>query len=150
MLEIRKTRRGIGVVRGGTRHCLECFSLCENALLVTDGNALVWVAWKVDYARELEVFLLDVFLCVSLANIFLIIVVEVIEVNHTVLTTGSESHIVSVPINAHNASDMASKLHSIKAVTREEVVDVDVLLVRDTGKEMSSVRESNLVAALNL
>lgn len=93
---------------------------------------------------------MNVFLGVPLALIFLVVIEEIVEVNHAILATGSEAHVVGVPVNAHNASNVTSKLHSIQTVTCEEVVNIDVLFMRNAGKEMATVGKPDLVAALDL
>ena len=93
---------------------------------------------------------MNVLLGVSLTLIFLVVVEQVVEVNHAILATGGEAHIVGVPVDAHDAKNVTLELHSILAVACEEVVNIDVLLFVDAGEEMSTVGKPDLVAALDL
>ena len=68
------------------------------------------------------------------------------------MATTCEAHIIGEPVNGHDAARVPLVLHVARAVARVEVENVHlglILLIQGRGKQVTSVRETNLIAALD-
>ena len=68
------------------------------------------------------------------------------------MATTCEAHIIGEPVNRHDAASVPLVLHACRTITRVEVENVNlglILLIQSRGKQVTAVRETNLIAALD-
>ncbi len=75
--------------------------------------------------------------------------VQVIEIDVTILAASSEAHIVWEPIDAHDSLHVTLELHTLCAIVGIEIVHMNMLFVSHSREKVTSISESNLVAALD-
>ena len=76
--------------------------------------------------------------------------VKIVEVDIAILTASAEAHVVLEPVNREDFAHVTGELHTVGALVRVEVVDIDFLLSVDNSEEVATVGEANLVALLHL
>ena len=75
--------------------------------------------------------------------------VQVIEIDIAILAASSEAHIVWEPIDTHDSLHVTLELHTLSAIVGIEIVHMNMLFVSHSCEKVTSISESNLVAALD-
>lgn len=119
-----------------------------NVFVVADDERVVLLARDVAEACELDAFLGEVLLTVSVCSLFEQL--QVVEETESVHAATGEAHVVLVPVNASDFSIVALRDHVVRALLRVEVVNVNSTKVDGGSEHVTTVGESNFSAALEL
>lgn len=126
-------------------------SVARNHLVTADSQNFVLFSRHIYNRREFDLLLVVVLLGVTSTDSFrvLLVRVEVVEINVTALAASSETEIVLEPVDATDLLDMTNEHHSGWAITGVEVVNVNVLLVGDASKLLTTMGELDFSAGLD-
>lgn len=120
--------------------------------IVTDSKDFVRFSRDVTNGREFYLLFVVVLFCVSFAWVLILArLVQVIEVNVSVISASCKTKVVFVPVDAPHTIYMPSEFHSTGAVSCVEVENINVLMLLAyyAREQIASMREPNFGTAFD-